>query len=193
MVENGKHINIVNNFIDQEDIDKIINFIDNNLESFRLYQDNTRYVLKFGKDFTFHYSSRDFSQTKELEPLFREKLFPKMLDTIKYFYGEHDLKTSLLWLSKHLPGSTIPTHHDHDGKRNSQLEYSAILYLNSLDNTGILEFPWSNFSYTPVAGDLVIFPSEDIDFENQFAHRVSEINEIRYTVPVWFAKPDYSL
>lgn len=193
MENSDKYIKVVKNFIDKEDVDFIVRFIESNLDNFSIYQDGTRYVWKFGKDFTFLDSCLDFSNTKELEPLFRNKIFPKIIKYINDFYLDNNIEASIIWLSKHSPGSVVEMHNDQDGGKNPQLKYSTILYLNSLDGTGILEFPWSNFTYTPASGDLVLFPSEDIDFENQFAHRVSEIKETRYTVPIWFAQPEYAL
>jgi hypothetical protein len=193
MEDDDKYIKVIKNFIDDEGIKSLISFIDSNINKFLSYQGNNRHVLRFGKDFYWDDSNKDFKDIGELEIYLRDKVFLKVQNLLKDIYQKEGLFVSNLWLSKHLPGSIIEMHEDIDGGRNPQFEYSAIIYLNSLDNTGILDFPFSNFSYTPVSGDLVIFPSKHIDFPHQFAHRVSEIKEIRYTIPMWISPQRYAL
>jgi len=41
-------------------------------------------------------------------------------------------------------------------------DFSMLIYLNDDFEGGELKFPWLNYQYTPVAGDLVIFPSNHL-------------------------------
>jgi hypothetical protein len=115
-----------------------------------------------------------------------------MLEKIKEFYNE-DLVISSFWISKHEPGSKVPIHDDTDSGANSHFSHSAVLYLTSLENDGTLHFPFVDFSYTPVAGELLLFPSKSIDFDHQFMHEVKEIKSTRYSIALWASTEEYSL
>jgi hypothetical protein len=188
-----KYFNIIEDFIDDKTNKTIVDFIDNNQKLFSSDQNNKRFALRFGKDFYWEDSHEDMSLLKDMLDIFKGKIFPKVNNKICELSGETGLKVSNMWLSKHLPGSIVPMHLDHDGWRNVQFKYSAILYLSTLNNDGILEFPFSKYTYTPVSNSLIIFPSHDIDFDNQFAHRVESINSIRYSVPMWISDIEYAL
>ena len=60
-------------------------------------------------------------------------------------YNNSNITVSTLWFSKHYPGSKVTLHMDTDNGDNPQFEYSAVLYLNSLSGTGILQFPFLDF------------------------------------------------
>jgi hypothetical protein len=188
-----KHINVIENFIDDNTNKLIVEFIDNNQEIFLSHQDNRRFALRFGKDFNWKDSKEDMSLLKDLSNIFKDNIFPKVDKAMLELYNEKNLKVSNMWLSKHLPGSNILLHNDHDGGINAQFKYGAILYLNTLKDDGILQFPFLKYSYTPISNSLIIFPTHPIDFEDQFAHCVDSINSVRYSVPIWISDIEYSL
>ena len=188
-----KHINVIENFIDDDTNKLIVDFIDNNQEIFASDQNDKRFAIRFGKDFCWQDSNEDLSLLKDLSSIFKDNIFPKVNNTVSELYNEKNLKVSNMWLSKHLPGSIVPMHLDHDGWINVQFRYSAVLYLTTLKDDGILQFPFLEHSYTPVSNSLIIFPSHDIDFDNQFAHRVDSINSVRYSVPMWISDIEYTL
>jgi hypothetical protein len=183
-------IKVINNFITNDEISRVISFMDSNLENFLVYQDGTRYVWKFGTDYYYPIETeKTLESFGELEPFFKDFIFPKVESYVDKIYNNSSIAVSTLWLSKHYPGSEVTLHMDTDNGSNPQFEYSAVLYLNSLDNTGILQFPYLDFEYSPVAGDLVLFPA---NLGMEFAHKVTEINEIRYTIPMWMSSKEYS-
>lgn len=183
-------IKVINNFITKDEVSRIISFMDNNLEKFLVYQDGTRYVWRFGTDYLWtKETEKTLHNFGELELFFKNFVFPKVESYVDEIYNNSSIAVSTLWLSKHYPGANVPLHEDTDNGHNPQFEYSAVLYLNSLKNTGTLQFPFINFEYSPVAGDLVIFPA---NLGKPFAHKVEEINEIRYTVPMWMASKEYA-
>jgi hypothetical protein len=183
-------IKVINNFITKDEVSRIISFMDNNLDNFLIYQDGTRYVWRFGTDYLWtKETEKTLHNFGELELFFKNFVFPKVESYIDEIYNNSSIAVSTLWLSKHYPGANVPLHEDTDNGHNPQFEYSAVLYLNSLKNTGTLQFPFINFEYSPVAGDLVIFPA---NLGKPFAHKVEEISEIRYTVPMWMASKEYS-
>ncbi len=184
----GGLIKVVNNFITKDEASHIISFIDNNMDLFHSKQENTRHTLMFGKDFLFPESSEDFSKNNPLCDYFKDKIFPPVIKLLEDTYHDLDIAVSNLWFSRHDPGSKLPLHEDIDNGANLQFKYSAILYLNSLENTGILKFPFANFEYSPSMGDLVFFPSKG----KTFAHQIDTITEKRYCVPMWISSKKYS-
>ena len=191
MVSSRGLIKVVNNFITKDEASNIISFIDRNLENFLVYQEGTRYVWKFGTDYYYPLETeKTLDKTDELQSFLKDYIFPKVESCVDKMYNNSNIAVSTLWFSKHYPGSEVTLHMDTDNGLNPQFQYSAVLYLNSLDNTGILKFPFLDFEYSPVAGDLVLFPA---NLGKPFAHQVTEINEIRYTVPMWISSPEYSL
>jgi Rps23 Pro-64 3,4-dihydroxylase Tpa1-like proline 4-hydroxylase len=56
-----------------------------------------------------------------------------------------------------------------------------------MSSGGVLSFPDLNYKYSPVQGDLVVFPSKPLEF----VHEVEEINEERYTIPVWLTEYEF--
>jgi hypothetical protein len=62
--------------------------------------------------------------------------------------------------------------------------YSAVIYLNTLEDSGSLDFFKIGVSVKPEAGSLVIFPSGGADYW----HEVKSIKENRYTVPLVFTR-----
>jgi len=183
-------IKVINNFITKDEVSSIISFMDDNLNNFLVYQNETRYVWRFGTDYLWvKETEKTLHRFGEFELFFKNFIFPKVESYVDEIYNNSSIAVSTLWLSKHYPGANVPLHEDTDNGHNPQFEYSAVLYLNSLKNTGTLQFPFINFEYSPVAGDLVIFPA---NLGKPFAHKVEEINEIRYTVPMWMASEEYS-
>jgi len=189
MSQSGGLIQVINNFITKDEASRIIDFIDNNIEVFESTQKNKRYALKYGKDFLFENSFEDFNKYNHLNHYFKGKIFPRVIDKIGTFYNNSDIAVSNLWFSKHCPGSVLRLHEDVDKGINPQFIYSGIIYLNSLEDTGILKFPFANFEYSPKAGDFVFFPSKG----KTFAHEIGEINKTRYSIPMWISDPKYSL
>jgi hypothetical protein len=190
MEQSRNLIKVINNFITKDEVSFIMSFMDNNLNNFLVYQEGTRYVWRFGTDFYYADSEKTLDKTNELQPFLKNIIFPKVVSYVKDIYNNSNIAVSTLWFSKHYPGSEVTLHEDTDNGTNLQFEYSAVLYLNSLKNTGILQFPFINFEYSPVAGDLIIFPS---NLGKPFAHKVEEINEIRYTLPMWISAKKYAL
>lgn len=188
------HINVIKNFLEPEDIDNLILFINKNIKNFLVYQNNTRYVWRFGHDNFWEDCKKDLTPLNDIIQILETKIFNNVLKKIKELYNK-DLTISSFWLSKHEPGSKVSMHNDTDSGRNSHFDFSAVLYLNSLQSKdeGSINFPFLNFTYTPIAGELLLFPSKDIDFNQQFLHEVKEIKNTRYSIALWASTKEYSL
>lgn len=171
-------IKIIHNFLSIEESNKIINFIDENQDSFVHNENSRRFLLRFGHDDEVpNQSVEDMSIISSVKG-----------DLIDIFKRVSDMIPGTVYLtswflSKQYPTGKLFPHVDGmDGGPNSQLEYTAMLYLNSLDNNGTIFFPGAKFGITPQVGDLVIFKSkEDL-------HEVFDVTENRYSINIWFTK-----
>jgi hypothetical protein len=182
-----ENIKVIKNFVDAQAASKLINSI--NLleqtmpEEFSSYQDGKRLALQFGIDVhQLHNSHSGLTLLGEMEPLFREYCNQAVKATKDSFEVDPaaELFVCSLWLAKQYPGAVIPIHEDTESGHNDYFEYSAVLYLNALEDSGDLEFPDLGYTCRPAAGDLVIFPSKSTGM-----HRVSKILEDRYSMPLW--------
>jgi hypothetical protein len=181
-------VKVVNNFISKQEcsilIKEINKIVKEQIDNFSIYQDGKRLALQFGNDlYHEHNSHLDLNIISESEPLFR-KYFSSVVDqTAKLFDENKKMYVSSFWIAKQFPGAEVPEHEDTDGGKNTHFDYSAVLYLNTLTDSGDLEFPYLKYSYSPKAGDLVVFPSRTTG-----THVVNKINEDRYTLPMWITK-----
>jgi hypothetical protein len=181
-------IKVIKNFISSEETDVLIEYIDfleeTKLDSFTSYQAGKRLALQFGIDASpYHSSHLDldlFEDKKELVTSY----FKKVVNiTKKKFDLAQDIYVCSFWVAKQYNGATIDEHEDTDSGYNSHLEYSGIIYLNTMIDGGDLHFSELDYIYKPEAGDLVLFPSQGTGY-----HEVREIFETRYTLPIWMTK-----
>lgn len=171
-------IQIIKNFISQEQAAPVANFIEHNLDRFVLNPDRKRWMMRFGYDEELpHQAIHNMDLVSEIKDELLD-IFNKTISAI----GENVYLTSW-FLSKQFPGGKLTPHTDGvPGGINDQLEYTAMLYLNTLDDNGTISFPDAGFGITPEVGDLIIFKSKED------RHEVSEITQDRYSLPMWFTK-----
>lgn len=186
-------INIVNKFTTEDECRILIEYINNNYNNFTELQ--TRFIQAFGTDYTDHNHKcgmehdimRQFSELKDVQDVVRN-----ILKRVKEYsissYNDNDLEINSIWICKYKPGNSLVYHHDNDNGSNPHFKYSGVLYLNSL-NSGRLEFPFRNISYKPVAGDLVMWATQD----KHNGHKVGKIKEDRYCIAFWLAADQYSM
>lgn len=181
-------IKIINDFLSEpecRDIIKIINdIVESNINNFAIYQNGKRLSLQFGKDlYHGHASHLNLDIISKYETTFR-KYFTSVIDKTKEIFEDNaEMFMASFWIAKQFSGSTVPEHEDTDGGQNTHFEYSAIIYLNSLLDSGELSFPSLKYSYLPKAGDLIIFKSQSTG-----THVVEKINDDRYSLPMWITK-----
>lgn len=103
----------------------------------------------------------------------------KWFDTLLTFFDRPDLiipaAGSYSHIQRHYPGSKFDYHVDSqgfDGKADSNVMYTCVLYFNDDYNGGELDFPDQDITFKPGAGSLVIFNSGP-----EFTHGVKEIQE----------------
>jgi len=77
-------------------------------------------------------------------------------------------------------------HFDHETRRFYRFidrDFSMLIYLNDDYQGGGISFPWLNYTYQPVAGDLVFFPSNHV-----YAHESLPITSgTKYALVSWGA------
>lgn len=188
-------IKVIKNFVSEEDMKALRDYNDEllatKLDLFFIGNSGKRPVLQFGKDNSqknSHHSTENIL-TSDAEELL-SSIFSKTISTINVEYDDPTpLYLCSFWFAKQLPGANVAAHDDTDEGSNTQFKYSAVLYLNTLSNTGSLDFISLGHSIKPEAGDLVIFPSQGTGL-----HEVKPIDQTRYTIPMWFTdKPEYAL
>ena len=184
-------IEIVKNFIDEEECDFFINLINfaelNNNNLFNLWQDGKRIALCFGNvenDIKSEIIAQPNLKVLAEQELHIRKLFDKIADTIKSSCAiEEPLTVCSFWLAKQYPGATVPVHNDTDNGVNPHFDYSVILYLSSVKENGKIYFVDSNFSHSPEKGDLLYFNTRTTG-----DHLVTGIEEDRYSLVFWLTK-----
>lgn len=171
-------IQIIKNFISEEESYAVAYFIENNLDRFILNPERKRWMMRFGYDEELpHQAIHNMDLVIEIRDVLTE-IFNR---TISVF--DEDVYLTSWFLSKQFSGGKLTPHTDGvPGGINDQLEYTAMLYLNTLTDNGTISFPDAGFGITPEQGDLVIFKSKED------RHEVSEITEDRYSLPMWFTK-----
>lgn len=154
------------------------------------YEPKDRNALSFGRD---RFPEIEWNQTldplKDHRPFFKT-IFERVLDKAKeVFNDEAQLYLTQVFFSKQEIGGEVPAHDDTNEGVNTQFTYSAVGYLNSLNNSGHIIFDEMNFQHLPEAGDLVIFLSGETG-----THKVLPVNAVRYTMPMWITRdPEWKL
>lgn len=178
-------VKVIKNFLPAHAVKEFVEYI-NLLErtipdELSSYEDGKRLMLQFGRDLCYPHSRLDLTLLADMEGTIRE-YFERAVQATKDSFEVDpaaELYVCSFWLAKQYPGASVPSHDDVE-ELNTQFDYSAVLYLNTLVGSGDLEFEDLGYTCSPAAGDLVIFPSKSTG-----RHGVSKILEDRYSMPLW--------
>jgi hypothetical protein len=181
----GNGIVMTEGFVSYQDATTLMNWIDNNLNKFSVYefQNNPRrHALRFGKDQVFWDTSpHEIYGVEEIEPMVRG-YFQKVVDEIARIYRHHKkLYVNSFWLAKQEAGAMVKPHHDASSSTNPQFTHSIICYLNANQVGGELEFPELGVTIKPPGGSMVSFVAQGLEL----IHEVKEITQDRYTMLFW--------
>ena len=179
-------IKVIKDFVSIDDANKIISYIDKNISLFEYTENDKRSTKMFGKDaFQKDKSTYPITGLNEIHSALLNAT-EMVKNIIRHEYNDDkDLFLASLWLAKQTESGFLGPHLDTDpDNANSYFTYSAVIYLNTLQNSGSLDFPRIGLSIQPEAGNLVIFPSGD----DESWHEVKLIKENRYTVPLIFTR-----
>lgn len=187
----------IKNFMSKEDTSSFIQYMDENYLSWTNSQELI-YTRRFGRNnLEFKQSEKDLKMENmdhmesDLIKSLMFKYAGKFEEEVRSIYNDSsDLYISEFWLCKRLKGASQGLHSDIDNGNNNHIKYSGIIYLNSLFIGGEIFFPSISYTYTPKAGEVIVFESRDKDFD----HGVYPSPHERYSMPIWLSdNPDYSL
>lgn len=180
--------------ISNDDAEKIIKFIDDNIDDFAYNAERKRKMLRFGYDD--EYPELEVTDYTSIAPIKQElsKAFAVAKKNTAEAFGisEDKLYLCSFFISMHEPGGQMRPHMDSQPieGHNPHLDFTAMLYLNSMGRTGTLAFPIIGKRISPNTGDMVIFESKD----PTNAHAVEEVSRNRYSIAMWFTTgPEHHL
>ena len=181
-------IKIVKNFLSEDEMKFFRDYEDYILETKQkdliIFSDGNRPVLQFGKDLCpEHKSHISLDIVSDIEDQVRNLFYRVEQKSRDLFDEPNEIYTCSFWFAKQLPGARVLIHEDTDDGLNPHFKYSAVIYLNTLNNSGQLVFTDLGYSYKPDAGDLIVFKSVEAG-----RHLVETINEERYTLPMWMTE-----
>ncbi|MFT7184695.1 MAG: putative 2-oxoglutarate/Fe(II)-dependent dioxygenase YbiX [Pseudohongiellaceae bacterium] len=187
--ERPNSIHVINNFISQKECKRLIRFAEKQKRSWLSVVDPNKSQARK----TVH--KRDPSRVTQhvslgkKQPLVNKWMQTACLENISAL-------TKTLWfepsqLLRYGPGGKYAVHsdaehYDFDAQRFYRFidrDFSILIYLNDDFEGGELKFPWLNYQYRPVAGDLVFFPSNHL-----FSHEsMPIISGNKYALVSWGA------
>ena len=181
-------VKVIKNFISLEDATILIEYMDKNAHSFSSNKTKLWFKKFFGIDDIYRRGSGMakpiIDGLGEITDLSIRIVKDTKSVVLQHFDDTDPIFLNSFWLAKHLPGDNVSVHVDTEDGANPQFFYSSILYLNTVESGGALDFPNMNLSFKPEACDLIIFLSHGEDM----LHGVENIGEYRYTMPMWFTK-----
>lgn len=164
-------------FISEDDINILINYIDankNNNKKFRKSNRRDRWDSQPPEN-------HDIKEHAEIIHILK-KYYEKFIDEALSFYSiKEEIFPYAIWISVMGPQTMLGPHPDNH-KGAEAISLSGVIYLNDNFSGGELCFPELSYCYKPKRGSLVIFPSP-------YIHEIKEIiSGFRYAIPVWGTK-----
>jgi hypothetical protein len=188
-------IKIIKNFLSLEDANKIINYINTNIKDAIdwksagsspnfLYRPDRWYkrLMDVDDEMSNYIPEMSITRLNEIEQLVKTMIEDTKNKIQEVFNDDRTSYLTALWFAKHLKNDWMDLHSDAGDGYHSQSYYSCILFLNTVNSGGELNFPSMDLSIKPSVGDLVVFLSHGDDMH----HEVKVTGEERYTVPMWF-------
>jgi hypothetical protein len=189
--EISENIFVVKAFIPNDQIELLINFIDSHQGIARMGQEGKRRSIPLGV-VPFASSAWNIENLRKIKlsnfPVEVQQTFnfilEKTIQLVKELYQDSDdMHCSNAIFAKQLPGGKVGIHKDTEPGIDEHIIYSAVLYLNTIQD-GDIEFPNLGVSHRPNSGDLLLYRSDQQNSE----HGVTSISEDRYSVPIFISK-----
>lgn len=182
--KNKDNIVIINNFIDNEDLLDINNYLD-------LYKDNDEFMG--GKDLREDKVKEENPKVAEILDKYEKKIYEKVNEifTEKYKIPIIRKPVNSTHFVKWIPGMNSKLHCDcekPDGTPAFAADFytynvSVLMYPNDNYTGGEITFPDYDLVLKPKPGDMIMFPGN-----NAYKHTVQKVESgIRYTMPSWYA------
>lgn len=171
---------VYENFIDQQDADTVIKFIDDNSSVFNYGINNLIMYLRYGKDI--HFKEDDFSLLSDEVKKILNKYATKIVESSKEHFGVEDCYMTQAWLVKRLPGNMHGLHNDYE-YGDEHIQFGGVIYLNDtgINGGGEIFFPKLKYEHKPSARDMILFNSRD----NINTHGVKMVKSDRYSIAFW--------
>jgi predicted 2-oxoglutarate/Fe(II)-dependent dioxygenase YbiX len=182
--KNKDNIVIINNFINDEDLLAINDYLD-------LYKDNDEFMG--GKDLREDTVKKENPKVAEILDKYEKKIYEKVneLFTEKYKIPIIRKPVNSTHFVKWIPGMNSKLHCDcekPDGTPAFAADFytynvSVLMYPNDKYTGGEITFPDYDLVLKPKPGDLIMFPGN-----NAYKHTVQKVESgTRYTMPSWYA------
>ena len=166
-----RSIHITNNFISKADCKRFLRFAEKQKRTWLTVVDNSKdkeekkrtYKRDAGRvTQQVHLGKRQALANQWFHNAVSSKLKEITRTPVEWFEAPHMLRYG--------PGGKYVVHSDaeHYDQHTKQFyrfidrDFSMLIYLNDDFEGGELHFPWLNYTYKPVAGDMVVFPSNHI-------------------------------
>ena len=151
-------IKIIKNFVDKEDADRLIKYIETN----KLNKDKfiyTEYLKtvesqQAQSQIPEQFSINDHPEVKDIYI----KYAKRFIEECKVFFDNTEgIGLYAQWLTMYGIGNELPRHRDnHFGAE--EINFSAVIYLNDDFTGGETEFPHHNKKIVPKMGSVMVFP-----------------------------------
>jgi len=182
--KNKDNIVIINNFINDEDLLAINNYLD-------LYKDNDEFMG--GKDLREDKVKKENPKVAEILDKYEKKIYEKVneLFTEKYKIPIIRKPVNSTHFVKWIPGMNSKLHCDcekPDGTPAFAADFytynvAVLMYPNDNYTGGEITFPDYDLVLKPKPGDMIMFPGN-----NAYKHTVQRVESgTRYTMPSWYA------
>ena len=182
--KNKDNVVIINNFIKDEDLIKINNYLNQKID------DNE---FLGGKDLRLEVVKLESPEVGELVLQYEEKIYDEVVKVFTQKHGVEIVRQPInpTHFVKWAPGMNSGLHADcetHDGKPAEAANFykynvSVLVYPNDNYDGGEITFPDYGVVLKPKAGDLIIFPGN-----SYYKHTVETVKSgIRYTMPSWYS------
>lgn len=182
--KNKDNVVIINNFIKEEDLVTINNYLNQKI-------DDDEFLG--GKDLRLEVVKLESPEVGELVIQYEEKIYDEVVKAFTEKHGVGIVRKPInpTHFVKWAPGMNSGLHADcetHDGKPAEAANFykynvSVLVYPNDNYDGGEITFPDYDIVLKPKAGDLIIFPGN-----SYYKHTVEIVKSgIRYTMPSWYS------
>lgn len=163
---------IINNFITQDQCNRLIDFINNNVDEFETLVSERRMML-FGYDTNYTNPRSDIEMLEPIKDILISML-DHLLKIVKQSFDQYTVGTSTIFFAKQTKENSGMRAHIDAEDNDEFYNASALVYLNTTDG-GEVYFPDQGLFYFPKAGDLVVFRSTTL-------HEPRKTNNDKYVV-----------
>jgi hypothetical protein len=172
-------VKVISNFVDQEDADTLVNYIeDNHLDSKRFLRAQKAVDANRIRYESHIPEKHEFSSHPDIIHLLKKYADKFLLECKDFFKDEDTLYLGAQWLTMLGEGTRLPGHVDNHEEA-EHLFRSGVMYLNDDFDGGYLKFLNEDLTVKPEKLSLVIFEATQL-------HQITTVlSGIRIAMPIW--------